>query len=104
MAKTESSVEESSEEESSAEESSEEESEEDTKKPAAETKKPAAATSSSKPAGGKPERLKRSDGLFPCFEFDKKGSCKFGDACTVPSRAVLLACVLRLVKRFLSSR
>lgn len=26
-------------------------------------------------------RAKRSDGLFPCLEFDKTGACKFGDKC-----------------------
>jgi len=31
--------------------------------------------------GGSEERLKRSDGRYPCFEFDKTGSCKFGEAC-----------------------
>jgi len=26
-------------------------------------------------------RVKRSDGLYPCTQFDSKGSCTFGDNC-----------------------
>ena len=26
-------------------------------------------------------RPKRSDGLYPCVQFDEKGSCSFGDSC-----------------------
>ena len=40
------------------------------------------AIASAKSARSGGPRKKRSDGLFPCFEFDKKGSCKFGDKCS----------------------
>ena len=40
-------------------------------------RRPAAAPKSR----GRPNRVPRADGLFPCTSFAKSGSCKFGDAC-----------------------